>query len=251
MNKHIIKAAIFDVDDTLLDNRTDHGTIHTETRYIAVQEIADKYNIKELKALTHEENREAFSNASTHSLPGALWQIFYEKGIVTTPEMDNQDTLLQEIVQKKNSLHADVLRKRGKEVPGAIDFVKKLHKNTHGKIAIASAAYRNDVDIFLDMMDITDLFDEGRIITIESITHTKPDPEPFEKAYTSLNLEKKNKQHTYAFEDDPKGIRSAKAAGLYTCAITTRFDRAHFLAQEVAPDLIADSFKEFEKILKI
>jgi hypothetical protein len=38
---------------------------------------------------------------------------------------------------------------------------------------------------------------------------------------------------------------AAKAAGLYVCAITTRFDRASLNSLEVAPDLIADSFQEF------
>jgi beta-phosphoglucomutase-like phosphatase (HAD superfamily) len=57
------------------------------------------------------------------------------------------------------------------------------------------------------------------------------------------------RRYVVAFEDDPRGIMSAKAAGLYTCAITTCYSRQLLAELEVPPDLIADSFAQFATLL--
>jgi len=64
-------------------------------------------------------------------------------------------------------------------------------------------------------------------------------------AFAKLGLSESDRGQVCAFEDDPRGIMAAKAAGLFTCAITTRYSREHLAALEVAPDLIADSYLEF------
>jgi beta-phosphoglucomutase-like phosphatase (HAD superfamily) len=81
------------------------------------------------------------------------------------------------------------------------------------------------------------------------VTHAKPNPEVYDKAVAALGLPDEARPFTLAFEDDPRGIMSAKAAGLYTCAITTRFTKAELASLEVAPDLIAESYAEFEQLL--
>jgi beta-phosphoglucomutase-like phosphatase (HAD superfamily) len=45
-----------------------------------------------------------------------------------------------------------------------------------------------------------------------------------------------------AVEDDPRGIMSAKAAGLFTAAITTRHSHASLETLAVAPDVTVDSY---------
>jgi beta-phosphoglucomutase-like phosphatase (HAD superfamily) len=251
-----IKGAIFDIDDTLLDNQhPDVGPLHERSRFEAVMRIADKYQIESLRTLTHDENMTAFHNAKTHSLPGAVWGILYQKGIVDTEDIDLAHVLLNELVDLKNELHADVLRQHGRAVLGAMELVHQMAQQ-HGiadTMAIASSAYRRDIDIFVDELypDLRALFPANRIVAYEDIPHKqgKPHPEPFNRAFQTLNLPSEARGNVLAFEDDPRGIRSAKGAGLYVCAITTRFSRDHPDLIAAKPDIIIDSYEDFARQL--
>jgi phosphoglycolate phosphatase-like HAD superfamily hydrolase len=44
---------------------------------------------------------------------------------------------------------------------------------------------------------------------------------------------------------------SARKAGLYVCAITTRYSREELGRVEARPDLIADSFAQFREYFKL
>jgi FMN phosphatase YigB (HAD superfamily) len=99
----IIKGAIFDVDDTLLDNQADRafGALHEHSRFGALQHVVEKYNLPSLQSLTYEENLVAFLTAKEHSLPGAVWNVLHQKGIVATEDLDPDHQLLKEIVYLK------------------------------------------------------------------------------------------------------------------------------------------------------
>ncbi len=115
-------------------------------------------------------------------------------------------------------------------------------------LAIASTAVRQDVEIFFESSGLDKYFPPERIVTLESLTHAKPHPEAFNLAFSSLKLPDRDRSFVCAFEDDPRGIMSAKAAGLYTCAITTRYSKTDLVALTVAPDVVAESFAEFEQL---
>jgi len=243
-----VKGAIFDVDDTLLDNKPGipGQGLHERSRLAAVHTVGKEHGIPALEELTAQQNLDAFLNAPVHTLEAAVWNILVMTGIADSEVVNPEDQVFKEIVALKNELHKDILREFGAEVPGAVNFVRSLGQgNLRDKLAIASTAVRQDVDMFLSMTGLDDLFPSARIKTKESITHPKPNPEVFNLAFMSLGLEDKDKRRVCAFEDDPRGIMAAKAAGLYVCAITTRFDRKSLGELEVAPDLIADSYKEF------
>lgn len=243
-----VKGAIFDMDDTLLDNKSSvpGEGLHARSRLAAVHTVGKEHGIPALQELTIQQNLDAFLTAPVHTGDAIVWNILMMTGIADSEVINLDHPLLQEIVALKNELHKDILREFGAEVPGAINFVKALGRgNLRGKFAIASTAIRRDVDIFLGMTGLSDFFPDERIKTKESITHPKPNPEVFNLAFASLGLDEKDKGNVCAFEDDPRGIMAAKSAGLYTCAITTRFDRKTLSELEVAPDLIADSYQEF------
>jgi beta-phosphoglucomutase-like phosphatase (HAD superfamily) len=243
-----VKGAIFDVDDTLLDNKpgAPGQGLHERSRLAAVHAVGEARGIPELQQLTAQQNQDAFLTAPVHTVDAAVWNILMMTGIADSEVMNPDHEVLQEIVVLKNELHKDILREFGTEVPGAVNFVKALGRGSlRNKLAIASTAVRQDVDMFLGMTGLGDFFPDERIKTKESITHPKPNPEVFNLAFASLGLDEKDKKNVCAFEDDPRGIMAAKAAGLYTCAITTRFDRDTLSKLEVAPDLIADSYQEF------
>lgn len=246
-----IKGAIFDVDDTLLDNQAGakFGTIHEVTRLRAIHHMAERYNLPSLAAVTEEENFEAFHNASTHSLDGAVWEILYLKKIVSNKELDPTNELLKEIVLFKNEAHVDVLRTLGREVVNASTFMDALatRRGIEDRMAIASSAIRRDINIFLDeLTSLRRYFPDERIVSYEDIPHGlgKPHPEPFSRAYATLGLPESDRANVVAFEDDPRGVVSAKKAGLFVCAITTRFTKDHPQLVAAGPDIIIESYAE-------
>ena len=199
-----------------------------------------------LENLTSQENSNAFLNSPVHSLEGAVWNILLMKNLVKDPEIDYTNELLLEIVALKDATHETVLRADGKAVVGAPEFVKSLAEHgLDGKMAIASSALLRDIDISLEIMGLQQYFPNKRIISKELISRSKPDPEAFELAFQTLKLPVEAKSKVLAFEDDPRGVQSAKAAGLFVCAITTRFRRDNMVLQAAKPDLIADSYQEF------
>jgi HAD superfamily hydrolase (TIGR01509 family) len=245
------QAVIFDVDDTLLNNYPDGSkvNIHEQSRLMAAHQVGKRHAIPGLQVFTIEQCLEAFLNAKTHTLEGAAWEMLRMAGVVKSEEIDRSHPLLLEIIELKDQLHEAVLRKEGREVPGATRFVEGLAaKGLQGKMGIASTAYRRDVDIFLEMTQLHRFFPEPVIITRERFTNAKPHPDAFNTAFAALELPENSRKDVVAFEDDPRGIASAKAAGLYTCAITTRYDKYKLGALETPPDLVADSFAEFEAI---
>jgi HAD superfamily hydrolase (TIGR01509 family) len=244
-------AVIFDMDDTLMSNHPPSFPfgLHEESRRLASQVISERYDVPELALRPPEYHLQVFRNAAEHSLEGAIWQTLLDHNLVEG-EIDRSHPLLREFVDLKEDLHGDIMRREGLEVPGAAAFVRLLAE--HGfadKMAIASTAYRRDVFICLEKLDIEEFFPPERIISKDMFTHAKPHPESFQMALASLKLPKNVKPaQVLAFEDDPRGVASAKATGLFTCAITSRFSKKEFAALEVTPDLVADSYAEFAQL---
>lgn len=244
-----VKGIIFDVDDTLLDNKQVPGpSLHEQSRLAAVHEAGYKHELRLLAEFSHEDNFQAFKTAKTHSLEGAVWNILHKTGVVDTDEIDHDHTLLQEIVTRKNVLHEQIILEEGEALEGAVGFIEALAANgLANHMAIASTAIRRDIDIFLDKTGLKELFPDERVKSKESTTKLKPDPEVFNLAFASLDLAESDRPHVCAFEDDPRGVTSAKAAGLYVCAITTRYSKTELLTAETPPDLIADTYEEFTR----
>lgn len=248
------KAVIFDVDDTLLDNHPDglYVGLHGITRLKACHAVGKRHGSRGLQNLTEDDAFQAFHKSKVHSLQGAVWEMLRMAKEVSSENIDPSHPLLKEIMELKDEIHAEVLRTRGKPVAGAVEFVQAWAAHGYkGKMAIASTAYRRDVDLFLDMTGLHRFFPEKKVITREQTKQPKPDPEGYNLAFATLGLPEADRSKVIAFEDHPMGIMSAKAAGLYTCVIAHRHKKAHFAGLAVPPDLIAESFAEFHKLLDL
>jgi beta-phosphoglucomutase-like phosphatase (HAD superfamily) len=249
-----VKGVIFDVDDTLLDNLpgVPGRGLHERSRLAAVHEVGKRHGIKVLEDMSIEDNLDAFMSAPVHTIESAVWNMFVKAGLADSVVMNKDDKLLLEIIALKDELHKEVLLTYGEEVPGAINFVRKLAATgLESKMAIASTAIRRDVDLFLDKTGLVDLFPDKRIKTKEDITHPKPNPEVFNLAFDSLDLPEKDREFVCAFEDDPRGIMAARAAGLYVCAIATRFSVDELMSLEFPPHIAASSYSEFCEIFNL
>lgn len=250
MNIADVRGVIFDVDDTLLDNYPAHIPLglHEHSRLKVAHEIGKRRNIPALREFTNQQSHQAFLDASEHSVQGAVWQMLIMTGQVTG-NIQRDHPLLIEMINLKEEIHEAVLRAHGREVPGAARFVELLaaHQGLADRLAVASTANRRDIDLFFDMVNLHRFFPAQRIVSREQLTHAKPHPEAFELAFATLGLT--DKTGVIAFEDDPRGVQSAKAAGLYVFAITTRFEAEEFAKLATPPDFIADSYAAFAQAL--
>ena len=248
------QAVIFDLDDTLLSNWPEPGGrgLHEISRLEAIHSVGQRRSLDGLTKVTPAQNLEAFLSAPNHSRESAVWQILRQTQLVPDrEEIDPNNELLVEIVELKDQIHSTILAERGVAVPGAPEFVRNLIAAGLTNMAIASTAIRRDIDLSLQILGLTDLFPSERIISHELLTYTKPNPESFNLAFATLGLPEAARPYTWVFEDDPRGITAARAAGLFVCAITTRFSRAKLEALPVAPDVVAGSFAEFSQLLEV
>lgn len=114
-------------------------------------------------------------------------------------------------------------------MPGFLDLLAHLRQKNY-KLGIASSTPRhrmqttlkNGVLPHLDVTALTDIF--GALYSGSDVTHTKPDPEIYLKAATTLGVAPKQ---CVVFEDSGAGILSAKAAGMTAVAVPNFFTAHH------------------------
>lgn len=248
MTELIVEGAIFDVDDTLLDNKSaskGHG-LHELSRRTAIHTVGGRHGIPALAELSIEDNYQGFITAPAHTLQAAVWNILYRAGTADSEVINPHHSLLNEIMQLKNNLHADVLRQHGVEVKGARAFVHGLAQrhNIRRKLAIGSSAIMRDITMSLDVIRLRNYFPAGRIVSVEGVTHPKPHPEVFQKAFAKLDLPDSARERVWIFEDDLRGVVAGVAAGHPVATITTRFSKKEFMSQPVKPTIVGDSYEE-------
>lgn len=90
------------------------------------------------------------------------------------------------------------------------------------------------------------IFQRDRMITAFDVTHGKPDPEPYLKAWERSGLKK---EQCFVIENAPLGIRSGKAAGLTVYAVNTGILTREDLLQAGA-DQVFDSMTELLEFLR-
>ncbi|MDI3386812.1 HAD-IA family hydrolase [Streptomyces sp. B-S-A8] len=81
------------------------------------------------------------------------------------------------------------------------------------------------------------------LVAADDITRGKPDPEPFLLAAAKLGVDP---ARCVVFEDAPAGLRSGRAAGMTTVALTTTHTADELSADAVVPDLSAVSAQAIE-----
>ena len=113
---------------------------------------------------------------------------------------------------------AELFRQLGEvePIPGVVDVLRFLKKNKKQIWVVTGSAQAS----LLDNLNtkIGPFFDRSRMITAYDVTRCKPDPEPYLLAWDRSHCPKKD---CCVIENAPLGVRSAKAAGLYTVAVNT------------------------------
>ncbi len=243
-----VGGMIFDLDDTLVDNQEHTGSgLHERSRLEATRIVGEQFGIKSLTNYTEQANAVAFRRAKTHSNESAFWYILVDAGVVSPREAeDPQHELVAALIAIKDDFHEDLIRSDARPLPYVAEFLEGATQKGIG-LAIASTAIRRHIDAALETTGLSGYFPVDRRISFEKIMAPKPDPEVYDLAFRSLALEKGERMNTCAFDDDPRGIASARAAGLFVCAIATRYSIGDLLSLPVTPDLASNSYTEYAK----
>ena len=99
-------------------------------------------------------------------------------------------------------------------IPGIKDVLSFLHSNGVQCWVVTGSGQRNLINSLNDTFG--GVF--TGIISAFDVTHGKPNPEPYLKAWERSGF---SKEECMVVENAPLGVRAAKAAGLYTCAVNT------------------------------
>lgn len=185
-------AFIFDLDGTIVDS-TAH---YRETWAELIQEFGAEHDA------------EFFLRRSTRDNFRAL---LGEQ--IAEHELEQHVTRQAEIGNSK-------MRARGVQPhDGILELIRGLH--AHGvKLAIATAAEKNNVEWTLQQLDLENFFNV--IVTDQDVARGKPAPDVYLKALDLLNV---HATHCAVMEDSATGTRAAKAAGLRVIAVLTTHSR--------------------------
>ena len=186
----MIKAIIFDLDGTIVDNMKVHQKaflefLNSKGVPITLKDYVTKYQGRS--------NKENFPSIFGRKL---------SKGEITL-FTDEKEGLYRR-------MYTDV-----KPVTGFFDILREA-KRLDLKVALATSAPKQNRDYILEKLGLKNSFDV--IVGDEDVERGKPEPEIYLKAAEKLGVEPK---HCLVFEDSIPGIQSAKRAGLRVIALST------------------------------
>lgn len=188
--KKVLRGLIFDFDGLILDTET--------ARYYAWKEVIESYGV-ELPLSFWQENiglpSEAFDPLE-----------FLKRSAKTPVDMETVQRRKQELFWSR--MDNESLR------AGVREYLDEGRRRKM-KLAICSSSPRKWVVSNLANLRIEGLFDE--IVTGSEVQKLKPDPELYLRTLEALSLPAES---CIAFEDSPKGVQSAKGAGIFCVAVT-------------------------------
>ena len=214
-----IKAVIFDLDGTLLDNNEVHFKAWKKYLKDSGLEMSDDDFKKNISGRT---NKDAVAHIYKKELTEEEASVYYLKK--------------EEIYRKM--YEADI-----EPITGLHDFLKDL--DNHGIImAIATSGIQVNIDFMFDYVPIKKYF--KKIISSADISKGKPDPEIFLKAAEALNIPPEN---CIVFEDSIAGVWSGKSAGMKVVALTT----THAPEELKEADLVIKDYTEinFKRLMTL
>ncbi len=206
-------AVIFDWDGTLADTR--------KVIVISFQKALSEVNCK----VTNEyiERRIGIGAAETF------------RDIVKSAKVDVDEKLIHHLIERKSQLEIE-LTDQVQLFPGVKELLEALHGKV--KMGLASMNNRSVIIHLVKANDLEKFFDV--ILTAESVSHSKPNPEIFLKTAAEL---KTNPEKCVVIEDSIFGVKAAKSANMGCIGITTGVYSKKELNKE-KPDLTVETLKD-------
>ena len=146
----------------------------------------------------------------------------------------------QELIEEIYRLKSDTFnRLTGGQLPPLIPDIQALLRYLHEQGTQCWVVTGSGQHSILDKLEATFPGIFSGFITAYDVTHGKPDPEPYLKAWERCGFAK---EECMVVENAPLGVRAGKAAGLFTVAVNTGILPDEVLAEEQA-DLVLPNMK--------
>ena len=202
-------AALWDMDGTLIDSEDYHWRAWRETM------------ARNGVPITHEHFVSTFGQRNDAILPHWLGA-------------DAPVDLIVRIGDEKEALYRELLREGIQPLPGAAEWIARLHAEGWRQ-AIASSAPRRNVEAILKSLKIS--FDA--IVAAEDVRHGKPDPEVFLTAASRLGMPV---AECVVVEDAPQGIEAARRGGMRSIGVSRKGPLSADLFAPTLTELPPDAF---------
>jgi beta-phosphoglucomutase family hydrolase len=210
-----IKAVIFDMDGTMVDNDKFHMK--------AFQKFCKKYD----KKLTDEDYIKNYSGRSNNQL---MPKVFGK---------DLSEDDIKRLAEEKEAIYRKLYAPHIKPIPGLHEFIVKLKKKKI-MISIATGSIVENRDFVLEAIGLKGKFPV--IVGGEDFKNGKPHPEIF---LTTAKKLKTDPNDCLVFEDAPAGIEAAKNAGMKVVGIIT----SHKPEELKKADFVIGNFQEVLNLL--
>ncbi len=145
------------------------------------------------------------------------------------------EDLVKQLVERKSQAEIE-LTDQVLLFPGAKELLSMLHGKI--KVGLASMNNRSVIVHLVEAFSLKGYFEV--VLTGDSVTQSKPNPEIFLKCAAQLKV---NPKSCVVLEDSIFGVQAAKAAGMGCVAVTTGVYMREELLQE-NPDLIVASLED-------
>lgn len=208
------KAALFDMDGTLVDNTLAHMR--------AFEIFCARYGVTGWK----EKLSQAFGMGNDDIMRLIMpAELIRERGLAS-------------LAEEKEAIYREIYAPEIRPVKGLVPLLESL-RAAGVRCAVGSSGCRANVDFVLEKCRIGEFFDAR--ISGDRVTRCKPDPEIYLTAAAALGMAP---AECVVFEDAKAGIESARRAGVgRVVALATTLPR-EVLERETDADVIGETFAD-------
>ena len=225
MNSKLMRAYFFDMDGVLFNSMPHHA--------IAWEEVMKEHDLP-------------FTAYDCYLNEGRTGESVIREAMWKARNRDaTPDEIRQIYTEKSERFNLLAQQAGGTVVVDGVAEVLRYVQSTGSQIWVVTGSGMRSL---LDNLNnaLPPVFQRDRMITAFDVTHGKPDPEPYLKAWERSGL---RKEQCFVIENAPLGVRSGKAAGLTVYAVNTGILTREDLLQAGA-DQVFDSMTELLDFLR-